>query len=97
MCCIHSRLQFFLFSISAKKIPEIGDGGNPDHDYIEELKNMIQGFKKASYNNYDAMVWELDALKAREAASSMSDIEKEVFSCDMRVAKKWVKQSKKQK
>ena len=53
---------------------------------------MVRNFQKSDYNNYDTMVCELDDIAEREAGGSMNDAEKEVFSCDLRVARKWVEQ-----
>ena len=73
---------------------EIGEcHDNSDHDYIEELKNLIKGFKQPyDGTTYNSMLQKLDDIEAREAADSMNDIEKEVFSCDLRVARKWIQQ-----
>ena len=66
---------------------------DPDHDYIEELKIITQEFmRKPESTTYSDKVQKLDNVEAREAAGSMNDVKKEIFSCDLTVARKWIKQ-----
>ena len=43
------------------------------------------------------MVWELDDIEQREATGSTDGIVKEVFGSDLRIARKWVQQSRSKK
>ena len=56
---------------------------------------MVRSFKTSDYINYDSVACELDDIEEREAYGSMNDVEKEVFSSDLRVARQWVEQGRK--
>ena len=43
------------------------------------------------------MVWELDDIEQREATGGTDGIVKEVFDSDLRIARKWVQQSRSKK
>ena len=75
-------------------MPANGIGGSTNHNYIEELKNLVRGFRTSDYINYESIVWELGDIEDREANDDANDLEKEVFRSDVEAARQWLEQSR---